>query len=314
MDKDVEIRINLDHNLPDYFKGDPTRIRQVLNNLLVNAAKFTLEGFVEVNVAGELISNEGGQSIDLKFSVADSGIGIPEDKLSLIFQAFTQADGSTTRKYGGTGLGLTISRSLTELMGGAISVESKVNVGSRFTFNVPVKIESALVKDEENIKESGTGVVLVIEDDWTTKQLIANYLEKAGYTVISTEQGKQALTMVKIYRPDVIILDILLPDINGWEILDKLKKGRETQHIPVIVCSVLPEKERAFSLGAVDFIEKPVNEKILVSRIRNLTMSRRSDQTHIVLVDDDKSTLEFLRFTVGGAGYHTHDFIQAERA
>lgn len=313
-EKDVEIKVTIDQKLPDYYKGDPTRICQVLNNLLANAVKFTHEGFVEVNISGEQFKKEENEFMDLKFFVADSGIGITEEKLSLIFEAFTQADGSTTRKYGGTGLGLAISRSLTELMGGKISVESEVNRGSKFTFNIPTKIEHNLVEEDKSEKESGTGVVLVVEDDWTTKQLIANYLEKAGYSVISTEQGKQALTMIKIYKPDVIILDILLPDMNGWEILDKIKKGEDSQQIPVIVCSVLPEKERAFSLGAVDFIEKPISERVLVSRIKKLTMSRRSDQTHIVLVDDDKTVLEFLKCTVGGAGYKTHDFIHSEQA
>ncbi|AEF94381.1 multi-sensor hybrid histidine kinase [Desulfotomaculum nigrificans CO-1-SRB] len=317
IEKGVEIKISIQKDLPDYFKGDPTRIRQVLNNLLSNAAKFTHEGHVEVKVNGQKDHSVETDSFTLVFSVSDTGIGIPREKLDLIFESFTQADGSTTRKYGGTGLGLTISRSLINLMGGQITVESEVNRGSKFSFSIP-GLPVVLVENnysEENDKENiGSGVVLVAEDEWTTKQLIANYLEKAGYTVVATDQGKQVLTLAKIYQPDVLVLDILLPDLSGWEVLAKIKKDQETQDIPVVVCSVLPEKERAFSLGAVDFIEKPVSEKVLVNRLQKLTHSRRSDQTHIVLIDDDKMALEFLNCIVGGAGYQTHSFMLAEEA
>lgn len=289
MEKGVEIKISLEQELPDYFSGDPTRIRQVLNNLLSNAAKFTHEGFVGVSVTGEPPGKEADTSQRMTFTVSDTGIGIPSEKEAPIFEAFTQADGSTTRKYGGTGLGLTISRRLTELMGGQIQVHSELNKGSTFSFTIPVSIaevERGLTSVDEPDSSVMTGVVLVIEDDWTTKQLITNYLEKAGYTVIATDQGKQALTLAKVYQPDAIILDILLPDLNGWDILIKIKKIEETQQIPVIVCSVLPEKERAFSLGAVDFVEKPVSEKILVDCLRKLTLSHEREETLNILTRD----------------------------
>jgi len=310
----VEMKIDLQQDLQDQLKGDPTRIRQILNNLLSNAAKFTHRGYVKVTVRSEAVEQENNQ-IKLKFTVEDTGIGIPKEKLELIFQAFTQADGSTTRKYGGTGLGLTISRNLAQLMGGEISVESEVDRGSKFSFAIPVSVaeRDSPVDSNEQIR-AGMGVILVVEDDWTTKQLIANYLERAGYDVIATDQGKQALTLAKIYRPDVIILDILLPDLSGWEVLEKIKKHEQTQDIPIVVCTVLPEKERAFSLGAVDFIQKPVSEKNLIRRLNKLTMSSKTHDTHVVLVDDEKPVLEFLKTVVGGAGYQTHEFLMAEDA
>ena len=313
LEKNVEMKISIETDLPDHFKGDPTRIRQVLSNLLSNAAKFTHQGFVKLSISHDILSNEERGS-NIIFTVQDTGIGITRDKLNLIFDAFTQADGSTTRKYGGTGLGLTISKSLTQLMGGNLSVESQENEGSTFSFSVPVcQVEVAQVVQQEAGGQC-SGVVLVVEDDWTTKQLIANYLEKAGYEVITTQQGKQSLTLAKIYQPDVIILDILLPDLNGWEILQKLKMQEESQDIPVIVCSIVPEKERAFSLGAVDFLEKPVSEKVLIERLGKLMKHSETSAKHIVIVDDDNKVLQYLKSVIKGSGYETHEFIQAEEA
>ncbi|GAB6157746.1 hypothetical protein JCM39194_09460 [Desulfotomaculum varum] len=312
--RNVEMIIQLQQDLPDYFKGDPTRIRQILNNLLSNAAKFTHRGYVKISVTSEDRVQENNE-IKLKFIVEDTGIGIPKDKLELIFQAFTQADGSTTRKYGGTGLGLTISRNLAQLMGGWITVASVESSGSQFTLILPLTVIAGegLMPSKEQDQET-MGVVLLVEDDWTSKQLIANYLEKAGYQVIATDQGKQALTMAKIYQPDVIILDILLPDLSGWEVLEKIKRHEQTQDIPVVVCTVLPEKDKAFSLGAVDFIQKPVSGQNLIKRLNKLTMSRQIQDTHVVLVDDDKPVLEFLNNVVSCAGYQTHSFLNAEEA
>ncbi|WP_238457689.1 response regulator [Desulforamulus ferrireducens] len=310
LEKNVEMKISIESDLPDHFKGDPTRIRQVLSNLLSNAAKFTHQGFVKLSIS-HVISEDG--KFNLKFSVQDTGIGINRDKFKLIFDAFTQADGSTTRKYGGTGLGLTISKSLTQLMGGEMTVESQENKGSTFSFTVPAKqVEEPHVLHQVE-KGQNSGVVLVVEDDWSTKQLIVNYLERAGYEVITTQQGKQALTLTKIYHPDVVILDILLPDLNGWEILQRLKMQEESRDIPIIVCSIVPEKERAFSLGAVDFLEKPVAENILLERLGKLINSTAKAK-HIVIVDDDNNALQYLKKVVSGAGYVTHEFLQAEEA
>ncbi len=315
LEKDVEMKITIAPNLPDDFKGDPTRIRQILSNLLSNAAKFTHEGFVKLTVSHNSSANED-RRFNLKFMVEDTGIGITKDKLALIFEAFTQADGSTTRKFGGTGLGLTISKNLAQLMGGGMTVESEENQGATFVFTIPldqVEVQQAVQSIEEKGEQS-SGVVLVVEDDWATKQLIANYLEKAGYTVITTDQGKQSLIMAKIYRPDIIILDILLPDLNGWEILQKIKLQEGCQDIPIIVCSILPEKERAFSLGAVDFLEKPVSEETLVERLRRLIGQRNTVENHVVLVDDDHNVLQFLSCVLREAGYQTHEFMKAEEA
>ncbi|ABO50662.1 PAS/PAC sensor hybrid histidine kinase [Desulforamulus reducens MI-1] len=313
LEQNVEMKIDIEQNLHDQLKGDPTRIRQVLYNLISNAAKFTHQGYVKISVAEESISGADHQ-IKLRFCIEDTGIGIPKEKLKLIFDAFTQADGSTTRKYGGTGLGLTICKSLTQLMGGEINVESQVNKGSIFSFYIPVnKVE---ISEEEKLMESEmmqgkNGTVLVVEDDWTTKQLISNYLEKVGYSVITTQQGKQAITLAKIYRPDVMILDILLPDLTGWEILKRIKTYEETKDIPIVVCSVMPEKEQAFSLGAVDFIEKPISEKVLISRLGKLISGKKKDDTHIVLIDDEEATLQFLKKIIENEGYRTHTFARA---
>ncbi|GAB6180550.1 hypothetical protein JCM14036_18690 [Desulfotomaculum defluvii] len=282
--RDIEIKINIAPNLHDHYKGDATRIRQVLYNLISNAAKFTHQGYVKISVDAEMLMGFENR-IKLNFSVEDTGIGVPQEKLDLIFEAFTQADGSTTRKYGGTGLGLTICKSLTKLMGGELSVKSEVNTGSVFSFYIPVqRIE--ITEKESPLKQKRTqkkkGTVLVVEDDSNTRQLINDYLEKAGYVVIGTEQGKEAITLAKIYRPCVIILDILLPDLTGWEVLQRIQTFEDTRQIPIVICSVMPEKERAFSLGADEFIEKPISDKNLISRLEKVISRQRNEDIHIV--------------------------------
>lgn len=314
--RNIEIKINIEQNLHDHFKGDATRIRQVLYNLISNAAKFTHRGYIKISVGADVL-DAFGQQMNLFFSVEDTGIGIPKEKLKLIFEAFTQADGSTTRKYGGTGLGLTICKSLTRLMGGELSVKSEVNKGSVFSFNIPVDKVEIIEQDksqEARSVEIKNGTVLVVEDDCTTRQLIKNYLERAGYAVISTEQGKEAITLAKIYQPNVILLDILLPDLTGWEVLQRIKTSEDTREIPIVICSVMPEKERAFSLGAVDFIEKPISEGVLIDRLEKVITRQRNDKINILLIDDEEATLQYLKGVISQYGYKTHSFTRAEDA
>lgn len=310
-DKGLEIRVDFQNDIPKKFIGDSTRIRQVLSNLLSNAVKFTPEGSVAISVLrgqGECLSDD---IFPLQIEVSDTGIGISRDKRELIFEAFTQSEGSIARKFGGTGLGLAICRSLVELMGGEIWVRGNEPGGSTFSFCIPVKILEGKLAESSNLQTEPdlTGVtILVVEDDWVGRQVIEIHLKKAGYNVISTAAGKEAITYAQRYRPHAIILDLLLPDLSGWQVLQELKKSETTQDIPVIICSILPEKEKAISLGAVDYIEKPVREKILLEKVRKYVSLQLCAECHVVLVDDEQPVLDYLSAVFSGSGYILHRF------
>lgn len=310
-DKGLEIRVHFQNDMPKKFIGDSTRIRQVLSNLLSNAVKFTPEGSVAISVSkgqGECLSDD---IFPLQIEVSDTGIGIPREKRELIFEAFTQAEGSIARKFGGTGLGLAICRSLVDLMGGEIWVKSNEPGGSTFSFCIPVKVfideASQLISPESESGLDGA-TILVVEDDWVARQIIEIHLKKAGYNVISTAAGKEAVLYARRYRPHAIILDLLLPDLSGWQVLQELKKSETTQDIPVIICSILPEKEKAISLGAVDYIEKPVREKILLEKVRKYVSLQLCAECHVVLVDDEEPVLDYLGAVFKGSGYILHRF------
>jgi len=315
-DKGLEIKVNYQNDIPEKLLGDSTRIRQILSNLLSNAVKFTPEGSVIISVSkgnGECLSDE---IFPLQIDVTDTGIGIAVDKRELIFEAFTQAGSATTREFGGTGLGLTICRSLVELMGGEIWVKSSEPGGSTFSFCIPLKIFKNELSSSNFQREpvlDGTSI-LVVEDDWVARQIIETHLRKAGYNVFSTASGKQSIIEARRHRPRAIILDLLLPDLSGWQVLQELKQSEVTQDIPVIICSILSEKERAISLGAVDYIEKPVREKILLEKVRKYVSLQACMECHVVLVDDEQPVLDYFSAVFNGTDYILHQFKDSKDA
>ncbi len=302
-----------------FIESDRTKIRQVMVNLLGNAIKFTEEGSVTLQVDLEYTKNKSGE---LTIQVKDTGVGIPKDKFAAIFESFTQADASITRRFGGTGLGLTLCKQMAELLGGKIWFESELGKGSTFFFSIPVKvfdqkvavhqiqkehpipadetvhsIESTIMNLPKPSQASLEGkekapVVLIIEDNASTTALLSKYLERDGYTVETATTGEDGLLKAKFYRPQAIILEILLPGkMDGWEVLRQLKSGSLTQGIPVIVCSVLSNQKKAFSLGAVEYVEKPAKEKAIIETLHRSVGIPKGKNKEVLVVDDDKTVL-----------------------
>lgn len=280
--------------------SDLTKLRQVLFNLLSNAAKFTENAQISLKVYREYKDW-------IVFQVTDQGIGMTEEQLGRLFQAFTQADNSTTRKYGGTGLGLTISKHFVEMMGGTIQVRSQLGVGSSFTVRLPSanevflpdnnKLGSAMGISTRNADahcgHSG-GCVLVIDDDQVVRDLLVNYISKLGYSVRTASTGEEGLQIAIESQPHIITLDIMMPDMDGWSVLSALKNTPETKQIPVFVLSIVEEKGLGYSLGATEYMTKPVNREHL-AKVLNRYLLTDQPEHRILVVEDDpmsRSTLE----------------------
>jgi len=285
-DKKLELRVQHDLEEPQMMETDRTKLEQILKNLLSNALKFTSEGYVSLKI------ERPDNGAYLHFIVEDTGIGIPEDKQDQVFEAFTQADGSTRRKYGGTGLGLSISRELARLLAGEITVSSIPGKGSTFTLVLPVKRpeqnisqDPALpagpqekvpaaqepgkvrhlaatipedIADDRDQLQQGDKVILIIEDDTAFAGALLRYARQQQYKGIVTVRGDQAVEMARRYKPAAILLDIQLPVMDGWEVMEALKSDAATRHIPVHIMSSFEVKKESRWHGAVDFINKPV--------------------------------------------------------
>jgi PAS domain S-box-containing protein len=308
-EKGIAFTLSIDKGVPPQIVGDPDKIRQIITNLAGNAVKFTDDGSVDISVT---VSVPGGRGDLLTVSVVDTGPGISPDKQDIIFDPFTQADSSTTRKYGGTGLGLAITKDLVTLLGGTIEVVSSPGKGSTFTFSIPI---IRVTPKKTGKEEPKGGCILIIEDDRPTMKLYKSFLEKNGFEVIGSRLGGDALGLAKKNSPSLIILDIMLPDISGWEVLTRLKKDEATADIPVMVVSVLSEKNKAISLGAIDYLEKPINGMSLVHKIELLVGSRgKKVNVRIMIVDDDKPVLDYLDEMLRDEGFTTIPFQQPEEA
>ncbi len=301
LEKGIKFKTKVEENVPQNVFTDPLRIRQILVNLIGNSLKFTKQGEINLvirNVPNSLLAEN---FTEIEYSVTDTGIGIPPDRLNKIFEAFTQAEKDTAQKFGGTGLGLTISKRLIELMGGSINVSSEVDVGSRFWFRIPVEItggkieETKVVVEEETesiqIRKPGEPLILVVDDDISTIRVYENSLKPKNYNLLILQSGKDVLNTAKKHRPDAILLDIFLPEKNGWEVLRELKSDVITKSIPVIVCSILQERNKAFNLGSLDYIEKPISPQRLLDIILNIHKASEGKKK-IVVVDDDVNALK----------------------
>ena len=249
---------------------DERRMRQVLVNLLSNAVKFTPEGG---EVSLEVEADSDGESLQL--SVIDTGIGIASENLNQLFKPFVQLDSSLSRRYAGTGLGLALVRRIVEIHGGSISVESEVGQGSRFTINLPWKEPDRITpyleeREPENVELPIVHKALIVEDSETAARQIARYLAELGAAVEIHPQGEGTIEAALKYKPDLIILDLLLPHLSGWEVLDQLKANPATQHIPVLVVSVVDERSQAMALGASDYLLKPISRQQLHSALNRI--------------------------------------------
>jgi signal transduction histidine kinase/DNA-binding response OmpR family regulator len=285
--------------------ADVTKVRQALFNLLSNAAKFTHDGEIGLAVQAETVDGDDW----VRMAVTDSGIGIPPEKIDHVFEEFSQADDSTTRDYGGTGLGLPISRRFCQMMGGDITVASTVGRGSTFTIRLPavvlevsetqeVMAEAAAIVTPEPGEEP---VVLVIDDDPNALDLLRRTLQGAGVRVVTAGDGEEALSLARTLHPAAITLDVLMPGMDGWEVLGELKGDPETCEIPVIMVTMTDDRNLGYALGATEFLTKPVRRDQLVALLDRYATG--SGERHALVVDDKAENREVLRHVLEGEGW-----------
>jgi signal transduction histidine kinase/CheY-like chemotaxis protein len=284
-------------------RSDPTRLRQIVLNLLSNACKFTERGRVSLSVSR---SRSNGEEF-LAARVADTGIGMTEDQLAKLFQEFSQADSSTTRKYGGTGLGLAISDRLCRMMGGTIEVESKVGVGTTFSMRLPANragvadataAPSAATK-AEHVRPARTNRVLVIDDDATVRDLMRRYLSREGFDVVTAAGGREGLEFARELHPSVITLDVFMPDLDGWSVLQALKQDADLRRIPVILMTISDEKQKGITLGASGYLTKPVDR----TQLAQLLDRFRTVMPRALVVEDNLTDCEMMRRLLIGEGW-----------
>ncbi|URN95644.1 MAG: response regulator [Candidatus Pristimantibacillus lignocellulolyticus] len=283
---------------------DVTKLRQILLNLLSNANKFTNEGKIRLHIFREIRDDKEGYS----FSVQDTGIGMSDEQLEKLFQPFMQADSSTTRKYGGTGLGLAISQRFCNIMNGTITVESELGVGSRFKCWIPLATtEQELMTDPfieapyELVQANSEVSILLIDDEPLNRQLMERYLSEEGWKIAFAESGQEGLLLAKQLRPKVICLDILMPSMDGWSVLMALKDDPELADIPVVIWSMTSDKNLGYTLGASEFLMKPVQRERLID-VLDKYVSNSTDHT-ILVIEDDTTTSELMTKLLHKEGY-----------
>lgn len=346
--KKIQFDIKLESGTPSIMRSDERRLMQLLNNLLSNAFKFTERGSVSLTISSSK-SNEGnGSDGDLiTFAISDTGIGIAPEQQALVFEAFHQADSSSTRKFGGTGLGLSICRELSALLGGWVDVKSELNKGSTFTLNLPVaykgKVEpkrrsaappaqqtlntntlqeekdneaflhSDIPDDRLNINE-GDRVILIIEDDKSFASLLLDLARKSKYKGVVSLRGSDGLMLARRLIPDAITLDLKLPDIEGWVVLDQLKNNSETRHIPVHIISAASEQHRGLSLGAIGYLEKPVTVSTLNEAIDKINSYFQKKNGSVLIAESDEKLRKSLVELLENGDFSIHPVEHGEEA
>ena len=347
--KGLDFTIELDNTLGDTMHTDTKRLQQVLKNLLSNALKFTEHGVVRLRItrpdpawhsSHPVLSRVKGV---IAFSVTDTGIGIPQEKQKIIFEAFQQADGTTSRKYGGTGLGLSISRELARLLGGEIRLESAPGVGSTFTLYVPqiyasamparmeaprlstaarleidtprlaqsegtlfpdlamTLVEDLVVEDDRNTIQLGDPVLLIIEDDVTFARILVGMAHAKGLKAIVALRGVTALALAREFKPGAVTLDISLPDMVGWTILDRLKHDPLYRHIPVHIISGDENLRRGLALGAMTYLKKAAAQDTLAEAFSKIESSMQKRIKKLLLVLGDSADQQEVEAAIGGA-------------
>jgi signal transduction histidine kinase/CheY-like chemotaxis protein len=314
----IEKNVNkLDVKCPPDVGGmhaDITRVRQILFNLLSNASKFTDNGTVTL----EVIREEADDGNDwIIFRVADTGIGMTDKQLGKLFQAFSQADASTSRKYGGTGLGLVICRRFAQMMGGEVTVDSEPGKGSVFTVRMPSKVTRVgradatiipgsmkapvLTRTEPSPEVPARGTVLVIDDDPSASDLMSRSLSKEGFRVLTAPSGEEGLKVAREVKPHVITLDVLMPGMDGWAVLKELKADPQLSTIPVIMITMADDRSMGYALGASDYLTKPIDRERLATSVRRYRYGGREGS--VLVVEDHEDTREMMARTLAGDGW-----------
>ncbi|HEX5409899.1 MAG TPA: GAF domain-containing protein [Gemmatimonadaceae bacterium] len=274
-------------------RSDLTRVRQILLNLLSNACKFTEKGTITLAVAR--------RSGDVEFRVSDSGIGMTPDQLSRLFQAFAQAEASTSKKYGGTGLGLAITRRFCELMGGTVSVTSEPGRGSTFLVRLPVNAGEQAESPASERNGAKSGLVLVIDDDPAVRAITRRVLSREGYDVVEAADGETGLRLARELHPHLITLDILMPGMDGWAVLAALKADPALAATPVILQTIVEDRNLGFALGASEYLTKPIERKRLAALVKRYVPSASAGG--VLVVEDDRQTRTLLQRTLTRAGW-----------
>jgi signal transduction histidine kinase/ActR/RegA family two-component response regulator len=268
--------ISLDAAIEITANTDAMKLRQCVLNLLSNAAKFTKNGKIDIEF-GQRPCN-GVQQLFIR--VSDTGIGMSKEHMNRLFQPFVQADPSITQQYGGTGLGLTITRRFAQLLGGDVTVQSTLGQGAAFTLHVPVDFADAsaalgaAAKIDEIQGAEGAPLVIVIEDEPDARELAARSLTRAGFAVLGVGGGEAGLALARTRAPALVLLDIFLPDRSGWRVLQSLKHDPKTQDIPVVVLSVNEDRAHALALGAAEHIVKPADRDMLAATVMRFARKR----------------------------------------
>ena len=314
MAKNIRVQHSLETNSAVY--ADRVRFKQILYNLISNAVKFTPKG-------GRIdIACHGDQNL-VRISVTDTGIGIRAEDQAVIFEEFRQVEGAADTTHEGTGLGLAITKRLVEQQGGRISVESKPGKGSRFTFTLPAGFRTSpgpLPLGESANASSALSasrakpLILVVDDEIPARELLASYLD-SEYRIVMAESGSEAVKRALELRPDAITLDVFMPGGNGFDTLVALRKAPETANIPIIIVSIVDQRQVGFALGAADYLIKPIRKPVLLETIRkHVPAAAADDDVTILLVDDDRGTLELLEEILRSAGYETQSVQSGARA
>jgi CheY-like chemotaxis protein/anti-sigma regulatory factor (Ser/Thr protein kinase) len=308
--------------------ADQIKVRQGLFNLLSNAAKFTHDGSITLEVERQLM--EGDEWI--VFRVTDTGIGMSPEQILKLFQDFTQADASTTRKFGGTGLGLALTRRFCQIMGGDVTVHSVPNEGSIFTIKLPAVVEE--MKEEAAFDSAGSepvialadglkghtteqfvpveACVLVIDDDPVQRDLMQRFLTKEGFSVRTAAGGEAGLRMAHELRPVAITLDVMMPEMDGWSVLSALKSDDALRDIPVVMVTMLDDPERGFTLGASDYITKPVDRQHLSQILKKYTCP--NPPCPVLMVEDDPATRSITRKILEKEGWKVTEAVHGLHA
>ncbi len=303
---------------PAKLYSDSVKIKQCLLNLLSNACKFTENGAVSLSV--DSYFRDGNDSERIAFTVVDSGIGMTKEQLGTLFEAFVQADASTTRKYGGTGLGLVITRKLAQLLGGDVSVTSELNKGSTFRIEIPVNAHSNVAPDRtlqeslasKQAEERGGSasrasaengdlpLVLVIDDEPSAVDLMERMLNASGYLVATARDGQEGLRLARDAKPVAIVLDINMPEMSGWEVLENLTADPATRDIPVFIVTINDDRQRGLELGASEYLLKPVKREKLLNL---LSIYLKSADADVLLVEDDNDSADIIVRAAHQAGH-----------
>ncbi|MHB8056889.1 MAG: response regulator [Desulfuromonadaceae bacterium] len=325
-DKGLGFTVTVEESAPEIITADEQRARQILKNLLSNACKFTAQGAVVLRAYTPETTEYPSENPTIAFAINDTGIGIPADKQSLIFNAFQQADGSTSRTYGGTGLGLSISRQLARSMGGDILLTSEAGKGSTFTLYLPTKgvcslapeevhpvaakqpchpsaatsrdrsydpLPTPIPDDREQLQDTDKSI-LVIEDDLTFAGILVKMVRDRGFAALIADDGECGIAMAERYRPSAIILDVMLPHIDGWGVMRSLKDNPATRHIPVHFITCLEERQKAMSMGAIGYVTKPVSSEQMDTVFGTLESAIKKTMKMLLIVEDDPIQVQAL--------------------